>query len=246
MSEQFTDEISGGPQRRGHRAVAWGTLAVLGAVAFGGGAYALTRSGGGGGSAGVAAQLAAATSSPNPSSSASPKTNDGRHGPNGSFGGPMMRGPAGMAGPGSGMGGMFGVGGQVLHGESTVQTRDGKTQVVDTQRGTISSLDAAKKTLTVTSTDKVSFTYVTDSNTRFIVFGAATSATKSAQATFADLKQGDTVEITAIRSGDTRTATAVVDGTPTVKDGKDGKGWPGPGQRPGKPAPSTSASGASA
>ncbi|HET9187501.1 MAG TPA: hypothetical protein VFN80_06080 [Acidothermaceae bacterium] len=237
MSEQFTDEISGGPQRPGHRAVAWATLAVLGAAAFGGGAYALTRGGGGGTpSTGAAAQLAAATTSPSPNSSAQPKPNDDqrRHG---GIGGPMMRGPLG----GLGVFGGPGAGGQLLHGESTVQTPDGKTQVVDMQRGAISSLDSGKKSVTVTSSDKVSFTYVTDANTRFIVF----SASKPAQATFADLKQGDTVEIMAIRSGDTRTATSVVDGLPTAKDGK---GWPGFGHRPGAPAPapSTSASGASA
>lgn len=234
MSEQFTDEISGGPQRPGHRAVAWATLAVLGAVAFGGGAYALTRGGGSSPSTGAAARLAAATTSPSPNSSAQPKPNDDqrRHG---GIGGPMMRGPLG----GLGVFGGPGAGGQLLHGESTVQTPDGKTQIVDMQRGTISSLDSGKKSVTVTSSDKVSFTYVTDANTRFIVF----SASKPAQATFADLKQGDTVEIMAIRSGDTRTAKSVVDGLPTIKDGK---GWPGFGHRPDAPAPSTSASGASA
>ena len=234
MSEQFTDEISGGPQRPGHRAVAWATLAVLGAVAFGGGAYALTRGGGGTPSTGAAAQLAAATS-PSPNSSTAPKPNDGQRRPGGPDG-PMTRG---LRGPLGGMFGGPGAGGQLLHGESTVQTPDGKTQVVDMQRGTISSLDSGKKSVTVTSSDKVSFTYVTDANTRFIVF----SASKPAQATFADLKQGDTVEIMAIRSGDTRTAKSVVDGLPTVKDGK---GWPGFGHRPGAPAPSTSTSGASA
>jgi hypothetical protein len=215
-----SDEISGGPDRPRNRVVAWATLALLGAVALGGGAYAATR-GGGGPSMPAAAQLAAATASPSPSSSASPN-NDGRRGP----GGPMMRGPAG-------------VGGQVLHGESTVQTRDGKTQIVDTQRGIISSLNSAKKSLTVTSSDKVSYSYVTDSSTRFIVF----SASKPAQATFAELKTGDTVEIAAIRSGDTRTVKAVVDGVPTIKDHM---GRPGPGHRPGAPSPSASASGASA
>ncbi len=243
MSEQFNDEISGGVQRPGHRAVAWATLAVLGAVAFGGGAYALSRgTGGGGPSTGAAAQLAAATSSaatssPGPSTSASPKANDGRRGP-GDGDGPMMRGALGPLGGPGGIGGI-GRGGQLLHGESTVQMPDGTTQVVDTQRGTISSLDSAKKSLTVTSSDKVSFTYVTDSNTRFVVF----SATKPAQAAFADLKAGDTVEIMAIRSGDTRTAKSVVDGLPTTKDGKS---WPGPGRRPAGPAPSTSAAGTSA
>lgn len=237
MTEQFTDEISGdeisgGEERHGHRGIAWATLAVLGAVAVGGGAYALTRGGGATPGVDAAAQLAAATS-PSPNASPSPKSDDGRPGPNGRFGGPMMRGPVGP------MGGIGAPGGQLLHGESTVQTPDGKTQVVDTQRGTISSLDSAHKSLTVTSTDKASFTYVVDANTRFIVFGA----TKPAQATFADLKQGDTVEIMAIRSGDTRTAKSVVDGLPTAKDGKS---WPGPGQRPHKPAPSTSAAGASA
>jgi hypothetical protein len=233
MSEPFADEISGGPERSRNRAVAWATLAVLGAVAVGGGAYAATRGDGGGPATPAAAQLAAATATPSPSASASPHDKSGRRGPVG----PMMRGPM-MRGP-AGVGGMLGVGGQVLHGESTVQTRDGKTQIVDTQRGTVSSLDSAKKSLTVTSSDKVSFSYVTDSDTRFIVF----SASKPGQATFADLKQGDTVEIVAVRTGDTRTAKSVVDGAPTIKDHK---GWPGPAHRPGAPSPSASASGASA
>jgi hypothetical protein len=230
MSELFNDEISGGRQRPGHRAVAWVTLAVLGAVAVGGGAYAATR-GGGGPASGAAAQLVAATTSPSPS--ASPRTDDGRPGP--MMRGPMMRGPHGPMLNGPITRGMLGIGGQLLHGEATVQGPDGKTQIVDTQRGAISSLDSAAKSLTVTSTDKVSFTYLTDSDTRFVVL----SAGKPGQATFADLKQGDTVEIVAIRSGDTRTAKSVVDGMPTIKDHK---GWPGPGHRPGAPSPSASAS----
>ena len=238
MNEPFADEISGGPERPRNRAVAWATLAVLGAVAVGGGAYAATR-GGGGPSTAAAAQLAAATTSASPSSSASPKNDDGRRAPHG----PMMRGPM-MRGPAA-IDGMLGVRGKVLHSESTVQTRDGKTQIIDTQRGTIGSLDSATKSLTVTSSDKVSFSYLTDSNTRFIVF-SATSSAKPRQATFADLKPGDTVEIVATRSGDTRTAKRVVDGAPTIKNHK---GWLGPKLRtpgPGAPSPSASASGASA
>lgn len=237
----FTDEISGGPDRPRSRAVAWATLAALGAVAVGGGAYAATRGDGGGPSTPAAAQLAAATTSPSPSPSASPHDKPGRRGPGGPMmGGPMMRGPM-MGGP-AGIGGPLGAAGQVLHGESTVQTKDGKTQIVDTQHGTISSIDSAKKTITVTSADKVAFTYVTDSDTKFTVF----SASKPAQATLADLKAGDTVEIVAVRSGDTRTVKSVVDGVPTIKDHK---GWPGTGPghwRPGAPSPSASASGASA
>jgi hypothetical protein len=242
MSDDFADEISGGPKRPRNRALAWATLAVLAAVAVSGGAYALTRGPSGGGPSTVAtAEPAADTTSPSPSPSASrnKRDNAGRHGP----GGPMVRGPLGA----------FGVGGQLLHGESTVRTKDGTTQVVDTQRGTISSIDSTAKTITVTSSDKVSFTYVVVADTRLVVFGAA----KPAQATFANLKKGDTVALVAIRSGDRRTATSVVDGRPTPRDrtGRPGQGHrqrpaEGPAQGPvapfGTPAPSPSASTASA
>jgi hypothetical protein len=40
-----SDEISGGPDRPRNRVVAWATLALLGAVALSGGAYAATRGG---------------------------------------------------------------------------------------------------------------------------------------------------------------------------------------------------------
>jgi hypothetical protein len=143
----------------------------------------------------------------------------------GRFGGPGFFGP--------------GIGGRVLHGESTVQTQDG-TQIVDTQAGTISAVDTAKKTITVTSTDKVAFTYVLDSNTRVLDFATSTPA----KATITDLKVGDTVEVVAIRTGDTRTAKSVVDGLPSkplprgphVRNGPQGV----------NPSPSASTSGASA
>jgi len=234
MDEQFSDEIANEPQLpRRHRAVAWATLGLLGAAAVAGGVYAAT-SGSSSTPVSAAAQLAAATSAPaTPSASPSTPKKDqhGRRGPGmlgpmgGRFGGPGFFGP--------------GIGGRVLHGESTVQTQDG-TQIVDTQAGTISAVDTAKKTITVTSTDKVAFTYVLDSNTRVLDFATSTPA----KATITDLKVGDTVEVVAIRTGDTRTAKSVVDGLPSkllprgphVKNGPQGV----------NPSPSASTSGASA
>ena len=187
--------------------VAWVGAGVAGVVAVAAAAVLVsghgTSPGAAAGSPGVAgAVLAASTASPSPSPS----------GPAPGRGGPDMRGP-GMRGPGfrgfgPEIGGLLG---RVLHGESTVSTPNGGTEIVDTQQGTISKIDSTTKTLTVTSTDKVSFTYVVDANTRVVDF----AATNPAQATFADLKVGDTVSVVATRSGDTRTAKAVLDGKPT-------------------------------
>lgn len=253
MDDHLTDEIANEPHLpTRNRAVAWVTLAVLGAAAVGGGVYAAT-SGSSAGPVSAAGQLAAATSAPatpNASPSTPEKDQGGRRGPGvlgpmgGRFGGP---GVGGLAGPG--------LGGRVLHGESTVQTKDG-TQVVDTQAGTISAIDTSKKTITVTSTDKVAFTYVLDSTTRILDFtataaaGAPTSppATRPAArptATISDLKVGDTVEVVAIRTGDTRTAKSVVDGKPTAKLLPRGPRFKN-GPQGVNPSPSASATGASA
>ncbi|MGH8889915.1 MAG: hypothetical protein ACRDV3_09200, partial [Acidothermaceae bacterium] len=210
------------------------------AVNSGGGANSTTNT--------ALAQAAAATStapSPSPSPSARPNK-DGRRGPGGPGLGGLggLGGPKGLGGPG-GPGGLrlFGPGGKVLHGESTVATANGGTEIVDTQSGTISAVDAAAKTVTVTSTDKAAFSYVVDSKTRLVDF-AATSPLK---ATLADLKVGDEVQVVAIRAGDIRTATSMVDGMPSPKArptgtaGPNGQPWGWQG-RPGQPAPSPSAS----
>jgi hypothetical protein len=234
------DEVSNEPQLpRRSRVVAWVTLGAVGVAAAIGGVVALKAGGAADGSGSTALAQAAAATSPSPSASGRTH-NDGRRGPAGPGFGGMFGGPGGPRGIGG-----FGPGGKVLHGESTVQTKDGKTQIVDTQSGTISAVDTGAKTITVASTDKVTFTYVVGASTRLIDFAASSPA----KVTLADLKVGDTIVVVATRSGDTRTATSVVDGMPTP--GKNGPmggqpwaGHPGPGLH--APHPSASATGTSA
>lgn len=211
------DVLANEPRPRRHgRLIAWSTVAVLSAAALGGGGYALAvRSGGGylaatqgGGSgstgAGVVAQANAAAAAPSTGPSNRPSTS-----PNGPH---ARRGPLaggfGLLGPHQGLGL-----GRVLHGEVTVTTADGGTRLVDVQRGSVSAIDG--NTVTVTSTDKVSFGYVIDAKTRIVDFDLA----KPRMATVADVKVGDTVRVVAIRSGETRTATLVVTGQPKDRPG---------------------------
>ncbi len=230
------DELAGGPAPRsaGRSAIAWATVGVLGAGAVAGGLY-LARHPGSPSSAASATLTAAsgpsAAASPSP---AAPKPGQHKHGwparPGGKFGG-------GLVGPM--MGGLGGPRGDVLHGEATVKTPTG-TEVVDTQSGTVSAVDPTKKTVTVKSSDGVSFTYVVDDKTRVVVFAATTSpatpapsAKPSPPATgsLTDLKVGDTVRVVAVRTGDVRTARSVVDGQPTFggmpRFGAHGRGGPG-------------------
>jgi hypothetical protein len=198
MSDDHVDEIGHEP-RQARGLVAWSTLGVVGALAIAGGIYAATNQGGppsGGGVAALAADTAASSRGV-PSASPSSSPNPGKHH------GPRVGGPGLMPR------------GQVLHGESVVQKPGGGTDIIDVQRGKITAVDTAKKTITVTSSDNVAFTYVVDANTRFVDF----SLTKPRKATFTDVKVGDTVGVTAVRSGDTRTARSVVDGAKL--------GWPG-------------------
>jgi hypothetical protein len=237
MSEQFGDEISNEPRvPRRNKLVAWSTLGVLGAAAAAGGIYAAV-SGSPASSASTSGSGVLTAASSTAPSAAPPTSGNEQGGPRGrgGAGGPWMRGPGGPA-----MGGMFGIGGpgRVLHGESTVATANGGTEIVDTQSGTVSAIDTTKKTVTVTSTDKVAFTYVVDSSSRIVDFATSTPA----KATLADLKVGDTVEVTAIRSGDTRTVKALVDGKPAPGT----RGGHGPQAPAASPKPSSTASGTSA
>jgi hypothetical protein len=189
--------------RRSGRLVAWSTVGVLAAAAVAGGGYAAAAGGGSrsaatsaGGSGVVAqAEVAAATPSDTPATPAKPR-------PRGGPGHPGLLGPH------------WGLGlGRVLHGEATVTTRDGTTRLVDVQRGTVTAVGG--NTVTVTSSDNVSFSYVVNAKTRIIDFSLA----RPRLATVADLKKGDTVRVAANRSGDTRTATVVVEGTPKARPG---------------------------
>jgi hypothetical protein len=181
--------------RRRGRLIAWSTVGVLAVAALAGGGYAATRAGSGSGPAdvGAAAQAAVAAATP----SASPSGPASRPGPHpGRFG---LPGDLGL--------------GRVLHGEATVTTANGGTRLVDVQTGSITAKDG--DTVTVTSTDKVAFSYVVDAKTRIVDYGVA----KPRQATIADVKVGDTVRIVATRSGETRTATSITAGQPTARPG---------------------------
>jgi len=245
---RFSDEISNEPQMpRRSRLVAWATLGAVGVAAAVGGVVAV-HSGGGGGTANAALAQAAAVTSPAPSPSASPHDRGGRRELNGP-GGPGA-GPKVLGGPGAS--GMFGARGKVLHGEATVVTPGGGTEIVDTQSGTITAIDSAAKTITVTSTDKAAFSYVIDTKTRVVDFTANSPMT----ATLTDLKVGDTVRVVATRSGDTRTATSVLDGVPIRVNRPMGSagpttkpwGWSGQQGQQGKrgPTPSAAASASTA
>jgi hypothetical protein len=235
MMERFSDEIAGEPRiPRRTKLVGWATLGVLGVLAAAaalGGLYAASNGDSPGSPASpVTAAAAAATSSSSPGPSASASKND-------------QRGPRGLdghrlGGRGFGFFGGLGAAGRVLHGESTVVTANGETTLVDLQRGTITAIDASKKTIRVTSSDKVAFTYLIDADTRLRDFAAAAPA----KATFADLKVGDTVEVVAIRTGETRTAKGVIDAARTR-----GMDHPrGPGGTSVRPSASATATDASA
>ena len=237
------DVIAGGRRREprvppGRSLVAWATVGVLAAGAVAGGSY-LVGHAGTPSSPTAAALPAAATGDATPAPTPTPgpgRDHDGRpFGPGGFAGaGPM----SGGAGPGAaGLGGplmdkLGALGGKVLHAEATVQTPNG-TEVVDTQVGTVSGVDTNANTLTVKSSDNVSFTYVVDSNTRIVVFPAAPSTSTpqmtpqtkpqvQTSAALSDVLSGDTVRVVAVRTGDTRTAKGVVDGEPTFAGGRFG------------------------
>lgn len=106
------------------------------------------------------------------------------------------------------------LGGRILHGEATVLTPQGKTQVVDFQHGKITAVTAS--TVTVRSTDGFTATYTVDKTTRIVLNGTA--------GTLSRLKTGDEVRVFATKSGATATAKAVIDGMPARAFGF-GHGW---------------------
>jgi hypothetical protein len=212
--DQHSDVIDNGrqPPRRS-RVVAWTTIGAVGVTAAVGGVVAAHSAGSTIPTANTALGQAAAATSPSSSPSGSQDDKGGRRGPGGA--GPSGWGRfAGPAGPGAGGLGRLPGGGDVLHGEATVKTPSAGTEIVDTQNGTISAVDTTAKTITITSTDKASFSYVVTSTTRLVDFAAASPM----KATLADLLVGDTVRIVATRSGDVRTATSLLDDMPTGKN----------------------------
>lgn len=147
----------------------------------------------------------AATPSPNPSASAGPYDGPGLPGH------PFLRrfldkhdGPLLGGGPGLGFG--FGagpaLGGRVLHSEATVKTATG-TEVVGTQSGKITDLSGSQ--LTVKSSDGFTRTYTVDKNTRISLEGT--------DGALSSLKSGESVEVSAVKSGSDWAAKSVFGGT---------------------------------
>jgi hypothetical protein len=101
--------------------------------------------------------------------------------------------------PGRGAGWRHGLARRALHGELTLQTRDGARTVV-VARGEVTAL--ADDSITVKSSDGVSTSFRIDGETRFGFLREPDPR--------AELKVGDTVWVAGTRSGDTVTATRVV------------------------------------
>jgi hypothetical protein len=132
----------------------------------------------------------------------------GAAGPHGWGHGDRMRGPGGMGGGPRGLGGMgggpgFGMGlGGAVRGSVSVPTKDGNGyQTLDMQTGIVDSVDATS--ISVTSADKVPWTYVVNAST--LVHAKSAGITS--------IVKGDTVTVIAVENGSTRTALQVVDRT---------------------------------
>jgi hypothetical protein len=173
-----------GAPRRGPRLA--GLLAVAGiALAAGGGiAYVATHSGNNVNT--LASRGSAQSPAPSPSASA----------PSGHRRGPGRFGAlGGLGGFGFGGGGLGGA----IHGEATVPKSGGGYQTIDLQRGTVSTV--SDSSLTVTSADGYSATYVVSSSTEVNAQAAGIGT----------VKVGDSVAVTATLSGTTATAASIID-----------------------------------
>ena len=96
--------------------------------------------------------------------------------------------------PGGGSG--FRFGGQIEHGEATVDTGNNTTQVIDIQRGTVTS--TGSRTLTVQSADGFAATYTVNSSTKI---------SKNHQASdISQVATNDQVTVVAINADGTLTA----------------------------------------
>jgi hypothetical protein len=103
-------------------------------------------------------------------------------------------------GPGGPHGGMFGMGG-ALHGEFVVSKDGGGYQTVATQRGQVTAV--SKDSLTVKSEDGYSRTYKLTEDT----------LVNAARDGIDDVKNGNTVNVSATVEGGNATAVSVNDGT---------------------------------
>jgi hypothetical protein len=111
------------------------------------------------------------------------------------------RAGAGVLGHGRGHGWRGALGRNVLHGEVTVQTRDGvKTLVMASGEVTALSADA----ITIKSSDGVETSFKIDGDTRY--------GFRNEPAPRAELKVGDSAFVAGEKSGDTATARRIVSG----------------------------------
>lgn len=95
-----------------------------------------------------------------------------------------------------GRGGMMGFGGEVLHGDATVETTDGTTEVMRVVRGSVTAI--SDTSITVKSTDGFTQTFVINPDTD--IHKSRTDATA------ADVAVGDAALVAGVVSGDTVTA----------------------------------------
>lgn len=130
----------------------------------------------------------AADPTPNPSASSTTGSDDG-------MGGREGRGDRGGPGGHRG-GGMMGFGGEVLHGDATVETTEGTTQTVRVVRGEVTAI--SDTAITVRATDGFEQTFV---------INAETDVHKSRDdAAATDIAVGDQAMVQGVVAGDTVTA----------------------------------------
>jgi len=98
---------------------------------------------------------------------------------------------------------------QFQHGEAVVRDKDGKLITVDRQRGSVTAASATS--ITVKSSDGTSWTWTIDKDTKVRGPNLKTEPASN-------IKVGNPVAVGGQRSGDTRTARAVIDPPPTTKD----------------------------
>jgi hypothetical protein len=163
-----------GKPGRAIRAAGW---VAVGAIAAGGVATAATTTGASnskGSSATTTASVVPAATTPNTKPSAA-----------------AGKGRAGRLGK---------LQGRLLHGEFTVEGKDGKPVNVAEQRGTVNAVSPTS--ITLTSKDGFSRTYVVDSNTRVRVDGK--------KGTISGVKTGQQAAVVAKVNGSTETAQLVI------------------------------------
>jgi hypothetical protein len=189
------ETMTSGNGRRLRRRLLTGAVVIGAAVGMGIGATAL-----------ASAATAPSTSQPGEGAN-TPSTGGPHQGPGGHFRG-------GLHGFAGGFGGGFGggPGGGVIHGQYTVKGPNGY-ETIDVRTGTVSSVtdtSGSTWTLVVKSADGTSGTFTVNS----------TTSVNGGESGIASVKTGDTVSVTATKSGATATATQVMDQTTLQANGK--------------------------